>query len=206
MKIALDSETIEKLSARGLAAYVAVSIAWNTEATTAYLAGLVKAPTASMLEGLKELSMTAPEVVAKAPRNKWRCGTVESGAGVVLQNSDTRRTDFIDDLKKYWDHLNPEIPFSMNGKEGVAISRFLADHKSWSQGEWRVALKSRATSVVKHGAASRTEAIWVWVGKLDSYLAGPLNRFGRPVDGETDKTTDTRQRNREAVERAVAHA
>ena len=205
MKIALDSEIIDKLSARGITAYVAVSIAWNSEATTAYLAGLVKAQTGSMLEGLKELSMAAPELVAKAPKNKWRCGTVESGSGVVLQNLDPRRIEFIDDLKKYWDYLNPDVAFSMNGKEGVAISRFLSDHKEWDRPTWALALRHRIISIVKHQAAPRTEAIWVWVGKLGSYLSGPLDRYGKPAN-ETDKTTDIRKRNREAVDRAVANA
>jgi hypothetical protein len=207
MQVQLDSEKIEQLSARGILAYVAVSIAWNSEVTTAYLAGLVKAQTATMLEGLNELSMACPEIIARAPKKKsWRCGIVQAGDGVVLQNSDSRRADFIDDLKKYWDMLNAPEPFLFNGKDGVAVTRMLRDRPNWTTDDWRVALNNRYKSVKHYAHATRMQPFWIWLDRLPEYMEGPLNQFGKSANAERDKTTDVRQRNREAVERAISNA
>ena len=86
MEIILDSSIIEQLSSNGVLAYIAVKMADGTEATTAALAGLVRSKTGNMLDGLKDLAVAVPELVAKAPKNKWRCGVIKAGEGVVLQN------------------------------------------------------------------------------------------------------------------------
>lgn len=209
MEFTIDTSTIEKLSANGVLAYVAAKMADGTEATTAALAGLVRCRTGVMLDGIKELAVAVPELVAKAPKNRWRCGVVKAGEGVVLQNLESERYRvFIDDLKKYWDYLNPNLPFEMSGKDGVRIRRFLSDHRMWLHGDWGAALKNRIISIVKHGHDSRTRPLWTWVGQLDNYSAGPLDRFNKPVDGggKHGEAVTIRERNREAVATAVAHS
>ena len=182
MQISIDTAIIEKLSSKGVLAYLAVVMADGTEASTASLAGLVRCQTAVMLEGLKDLSVAAPELVAKA-KTKWRCGVVKSGDGVVLQNLESERYRiFVDDLKKYWDFLNPELPFEMGGKDGAQIRRFLSDHRQWLQADWRTALQHRKESV-RLGHAPRSQPLWTWVGRLDEYSAGPLDRWNKPVEG-----------------------
>lgn len=210
MEIILNSDLIEQLSSKGVLAYLAVSLAGATEATTAALAGLVKAQTGVISAGLKELTATAPELVARArnPKtgklnNKWCCGVIKAEEGTVLQNLDSERYRiFVDDLKKYWDYLNPEIPFSMNGKEGVAIRRFLSDHSRWERELWVKALKNRILSAVNFRSVIRTEPIWVWVGRLDDYAAGPINKFHKPAegDGKHGEAVAVQDRNREAAE------
>ena len=183
MEIILDSEIIDKLSANGVIAYLAVKMADGSVATTAALAGLVRCTTFSMLAGLKDLAVTVPELVAKAPKNKWRCGVVKAGNGVLLQNLESERYRvFVDDLKKYWDYLNPTLPFEMGGKDGIQIRRFLSDHRQWTQDDWRTALQNRKESV-RLGHASRSAPLWTWVGRLDEYSAGPLDRWNKPVEG-----------------------
>ncbi len=208
MQLILDSEIIDKLSSNGVLAYIAVKMAEGTEATTAALAGLVRSKTANMLDGLKDLAVAVPELVAKAPKNKWRCGVIKAGEGVVLQNLESERYRlFVDDLKKYWDYLNPALAFEMGGKDGVQIRRFLSDHRQWTQAEWCLALKNRIISVKQHSHASRTAPLWTWVGQLDNYAAGPLDRWNKPVEGGGNGKADTiQQRNREAVANAVTHA
>lgn len=212
MEVPIDTEVIEKLSANGVLAYVAVKIAEGTEATTAALAGLVRCKTGNMLDGLKDVAVAFPELVAKAPKHKWRCGTVKAGAGVVLQSLDSERyRAFVDDLKKYWDYLQEglrpgyELPFQMGGKDGTQIRQFLANHPDWIQSMWRVALNHRKTSVERYLVGSRTEPLWKWVGSLDNYAAGPLDRFGKPVEGSGNgKTFDREQRNRQGNEEYFA--
>ena len=204
--IQLENEVIEKLSSKGVLAYVAVLLADGTEASTAALAGLVRCQSGVMLEGLKELTVAVPERVVKA-KNKWRCGMVKAGDGVVVQNLDSERYRlFVDDLKKYWDFLNPTLPFSIGAKDGVQIRMFLADHREWTQENWLQALRNRVVSVVKYGNASRSQPIWVWVGRLGDYAAGYLNGYNRPVEGVDGKTEQIRDRNREAVASAIAHS
>ena len=164
----LETAIIERLTWRGILAYVAVSLAGHVEATTAALAGLVKAQTAVMLEGLKELADVAPETVEHAtvidkktgkPKKSstiWKCGgeTIAS----VVQNLDSNKYRLlVDDLKKYHDFLNPEIPFSMGGPDGTAIRQFLRDHQNWTPEQWRKCLHNRALSVARFGNGSRTE-------------------------------------------------
>ena len=209
MEVTIDTSIVEGLSSNGVLAYVAAKIADGTEATTAALAGLVRCRTGVMLEGIKELAVAAPELVAKAPKNKWRCGVVKAGDGVVLQNLDSERFRlFIDDLKKYHDFLNPQIPFEMGGKDGVQIRRFLSDHRQWTREDWLAALRHRVISVVNYGHASRSAPLWTWVGQLDNYSAGPLDRWNKPVEGggKHGEAATIRDRNREAVATAVAHS
>lgn len=214
MEIILNSDLIEQLSSKGVLAYLAVSLAGAREATTAALAGLVKAQTGVVSAGLKELTATAPELVARArnPKtgklnNKWCCGVIKAEEGTVLQNLDSERYRvFVDDLKKFWDFLNPTVPFSMSGRDGARIRQYLADHPQRIQDEWRRAFNHRKTSIIKYGQASRTAPIWIWIDRLDEYLACPLNQYNKSVEAENGKADTIQQSNREAVARAVANA
>lgn len=195
--IHLQEEILEKLSSRAITAYVAVSLAGNALCTTATLAGLVRSSTAVMLEGLKELIVETPEIVARDGKNKWKCGTGGSNGGVVLDSQ--RYRAFVDDLKNYWVFVNPTIPFNLSGPDGAAIRQFLRDHATWNQAEWVVALRFRAISVWNFGNGSRTEAFVRWVRRLGDYAAGPLNKFGKPVEGsESGKAIAIEQSNRQA--------
>lgn len=201
--IQLENELIDKLSNAGIIAYLAVSLADGSEATTAVLAGLVKARTNVMLDGLKELSVEAPEKVTLIPKTRtWRCGVIKSGDGVVVQNSESseRYRVFVDDLKKCWDFLNPQLDFSMNGKDGVQIRLFLKDHPRWTQQEWLTAFRHRAISIAKYKHASRTQPHWVWIGRLADYFEEPLNEYNRPVSGggKVGKAIGVEDANREA--------
>ncbi len=206
MEITLDTTIIEKLSSKGVLAYIAVVMADGTEASTASLAGLVRCQTAVMLEGLKELCVQAPERVGKSG-TKWRCGVVKAGGGEILQNLDSqseRRKAFIDDLKKYFEWANPGLSFTMIAMDGVAINRFLRLHKDWTQDMWRKALNNRAKSEVNHA-----QGLLSWVDRLAEYSASPLDRYGKPMvngGGRHGEAANVRERNREAVAIAVANA
>lgn len=179
--IKLHNDILEKLSHRGILAYVAVTLAGDATLTTATLAGSVKVGSAIMLEGLKELSVMTPEAVIQK-KNQWVCG-LGSGEEPVRNPDLDRFRALTEDLKKYWDFLNPELPFSMGGKDGVAIKQFLKDHMNWTQEMWRVALNNRKNSVVYFAHGSRTEAFFTWVRKLGDYFAGPQNSYNKPVEG-----------------------
>ena len=203
----LQSEIIEKLTWRGILAYVAVSLAGHAEATTAALAGLVKAASPIMREGLEELSVVAPTLCRKAPKNKWGCGEIKAGEGTVVQNLDcvdSRRKEFLDEVKKIYEWANPGVTFTMNSADGAAVSRFLKQYKDWDRLMWQRGLRNRFLSEV-----SKSQPLYMWLGKLVEYLDTPLDRYGKPMEnggGRHGETATVRQRNREAVEQAVAHA
>jgi len=208
MELTIDTSIIEQLSSNGVLAYIAVKIADGTEATTAALAGLVRCKTGNMLDGIKEVSVSVPELVAKVPKStKWRCGVVKSGDGVILQNLDSateRRIAFIDDLKKYFEWANPGTMFTMMAMDGMAVNRFLRIHKDWTQEMWRKALNNRGKSEVNHA-----QGLYAWVDKLAEYSAAPLDRYGKPMvngGGKHGEAASIRDRNREAVAAAVANA
>lgn len=194
----LDDAILRRLTSRGILAYVAVALAGNAEATTAALAGLVRCQTGIMLEGLKELTVEAPNAIRASRRGKWICGEVGASSIQLLDSS--RYKLLVDDLKRFWDFLNPGIPFSLGRTDGVAIRSFLSDHPLWTQEHWLTALRHRAKSVVMYGNGSRTESFGRWIRKLGDYAAGPLNSYGKPVEGINGKATLVQQGNRAAVQ------
>jgi len=203
----LQSEIIEKLTWRGLLAYVAVSLAGHAEASTAALAGLVKAQTPVVLEGLRELAEVAPTLCRKAPKNKWGCGEIKAGEGTVVQNLDcvdSRRKEFLDDVKRIYEWANKGLTFTMNSADGLAVKRFLRQYKDWDRPTWQQALRNRFLSEV-----STSQPLCMWLVRLVEYIDTPLDRYGKPMEnggGKHGETATVRQRNREAVERAVANA
>jgi hypothetical protein len=204
-KLNVENAIIEKLTWKGILAYIAVSLAGSTEATTAALAGLVRAQTAVMLEGLKELTDVAPETVYLAKRGKWKCGGESIEA--IVQNLDSNKYRvFVDDLSKYWKFLNPDIPFPMGGPDGTAIRQFLRDHQNWTPEQWRKCLHNRALSVARFGNGSRTESFVSWVRRLGDYAAGPMNAYNKPVEGsgKLGQTIATEAANRSAREIFIA--
>ena len=202
MQVCLDSEIIEKLSYKGVMAYVAVSLAGNVDATTAYLASLVKGQSSLVMEGLKELSEEAPELVGRLKKGRWHCGAwAATGMVPVEAEKVTRYASFIDDLKKYWDFLNPSFPFQMGGKDGVAIRRFLSDHPNWAREHWLEALRNRAKSPVV-----RSAPFFTWVERLSEFGSGPLNEFNKPQEGtgKHGQAAGVEESNRAARDAALA--
>jgi hypothetical protein len=210
LEIRLEKSIIDHLSSRGVLAYVAVKMADGAKATTAVLASLVHAQTGVMREGLTELSLAAPGLLIRE-KNTWLCGTVGAGQGQVLQLSASadRYRSFVDDLKRYWEAVNHGIipPFSMGKMDGHAIQGFLNDHREWTQDDWRAALNNRAVSVLKHQHDSRTAPLYTWVRGLAKYSGDVLDRFGKPVDGGSEKhgkVTSIQHGNREAGNEFIA--
>jgi hypothetical protein len=179
--VVLKQETIEKLTHRGIMAYVAVSLAGDVDASTSMLAGLVRVQPTVMLEGLKELAVAEFGMVRPGKKGRWLCGSPTAGVAVATTGTE-RFAAFVEDIKKYWDYLNPDLPFPMGGADGAAIRHFLADHKEWGQEHWRPALSNRARSPV-----SKSAPIYTWVRKLSEFAAEPLNEYNKPQEGTGKK-------------------
>ena len=204
--IEIDAGIISNMeSYRGTLAYVAVMVRGEGCWPTAHLAAAVGCQTAVMREGLEELSRLHPEAVRRKG-TEWVVGSGRpSTEGVqILESEAARRKDFLDDVKKYWDHKNPRVPFSMGAADGKAVAEFLKKNREWTRETWRVALRNLAKSEVNHA-----RPVYAWVRSLVEYTVTPLDRYGKPMlngGGKNGEAATIAQRNREAVERAVANA
>lgn len=89
---------------------------------------------------------------------------------------DPRFPEFVDSLKKYWDHKNQTIPFNFSGADGKELNRYLSSHPKTTLDDFRLCLRNRA----KSDDANHSQDIKFWIGKIQSYLASPLDRFGIP--------------------------
>ena len=121
-----------------------------------------------------------------------------------MESEAARRTDLIDLLKKYWDSRNQDVPFPFTAADGKAVAKFLKDHPEWGREIWLQALRNRYRSEVVH-----TQHIHTWIHRLGDFIHTPISQFGKPMlngGGKNGEAATTAQRNREAVERAVANA
>lgn len=200
--IQLNEKMIEKLGYKGVLAYVAVSYAGSGVYTAALLASTVQTTTTVMRDGLQELAVHHPLVVQWLQRDrKWKLGGEASEGGQIVEAESERRKNLIDDIKKFWEHLNPKLPFPFSGPDGVAVSMFLKRNREWTRGMWQTALNNRGKSVV-----NKSEPVYRWMSRLENYIGGPLDHFGKPMTnggGKLGKAIDVEQSNRAARE-AVA--
>lgn len=173
------SETIvENLSAKGVLAYVAVNVAGCGVYSTAALASAVHCSTAAMREGMQNLEDNHPEVVKWVKKEKkWFVGGMTNPVGAIQEQSE-RRQQFIEDLKKYWDHLNPNLAFSFGQITGTQVGLFLRRNPRWERKDWRQALNNRTRSE----GLVRTMPIASVVKSLEMYAAGPLDRYGKALE------------------------
>jgi hypothetical protein len=94
---------------------------------------------------------------------------------------DSRRRDFIEDLKAYWDHKNPQVKFTLNGAAARNLDLWLRQHPEMDRARFRRCLQSRAASPGLNHAA----AIHTWISRVHEYLAGPLDRYWQPATHRT---------------------
>lgn len=203
----IDREIVASLTYRGVLAYVAVLALGEGSWTSAQLAQAVSCNASLILEGLHELHTARPEIVGKQRGTKWPVGSgVASTEQVqILDSKAARRTAFLDDAKKIWEWANRGLLFTMGAADGIAVQRWLKQHPEVTQEQWRLCLKNRFTSekIVK------AQGMAFWVPRLLEYLEGRRDQYGNLMvngGGKLGEIITNRQRNREAIERAVANA
>lgn len=205
MGITLEAGILGNLTYRGVLAYVATQALGDGRWTTAQLAQAVNCNTSLMLIGMQELQFNG--LVDKPEKHKWTVSGTDTTAAErvqILDSAQSRRADFVDDLKKYFEFKNPQMAFTMGAADGQAVNNFLRSHKDWTQEMWRAALTNRAKSEVNH-----SQPLYLWVTRLAEYATAPLDRYGKPMangGGKHGKALETEQRNREAREAVVAGA
>jgi uncharacterized protein YdaU (DUF1376 family) len=87
------------------------------------------------------------------------------GMASEKRSADSRHTPFRCILAEYWNaknHASPEMPWQ--GRDGKALSDFLAASPNLSEIQFRQMLGNRAKSAVAHG-----DRVYLWIGNLTRY-------------------------------------
>jgi hypothetical protein len=201
--IQLNEKLIEKLTFKGVLAYVAVSYAGSGVYTTALLASAVQSTTGLMREGMGELAIHYPTIVQwLSQARRWQIGGAP-GSMEVLEEESVRRINLIDDISKYWTFLNPEVPFSFGAPDGNAVRQFLKRNRQWKREDWQKALNNRAKSVI-----NKSDPVYRWLVGLEAYASSPLDQYMKPMTnggGRAGKAIDLEQANSAARQAAIAN-
>lgn len=70
----------------------------------------------------------------------------------------------------------PKAPWT--SKDGKYLDRQIKANPSWGFETWRALIQARFRSEVTHG-----DPPWKWLLEISKYAQGPLDRFGKPIQG-----------------------
>jgi hypothetical protein len=94
----------------------------------------------------------------------------------------------------------------MGSADGAAVKRWLKQNKEVTREEWRRALGNR----YKSEGVVKTQALYLWIGRLLEYLEAPLDRYGKTmpngIGGKHGEALGREQGNYAARQSAVAAA
>src|ERR1700722_742464 len=120
------------------------------------------------------------------------------------RSADSRHTPFRSILAEYWsakNHASPEMPWQ--GRDGKALSDFLAASPNLNEMQFRQMLGNRAKSAVAHG-----DRVYLWIGNLTRYQE-EITVYNKPASaggGHASRAEINRNSVVSAVDRAIALA
>lgn len=132
-----------------------------------------------------------------------RRGTVKFKAKIA----DSRHVTFKAAIGTYWSSKNSNIEMPWDGQEGRALNLVLKAMPDLAIEQFENCLNNRAKSQVNHGERPSR-----WLQAITSYIAGPIDRFNRPINQEVsggktvsqNRTTERVDGNRRAIADAIA--
>ena len=126
------------------------------------------------------------------------------GMAFEKRSADARHTPFRSILAEYWsakNHASPEMPWQ--GRDGKALSDFLAASPNLSEMQFRQMLGNRARSAVAHG-----DRVYLWIGNLTRYQE-EITVYNKPASaggGHASRAEINRNSVVSAVDRAITLA
>ncbi len=126
------------------------------------------------------------------------------GMAFEKRSADSRHTPFRSILAEYWrakNHASPEMPWQ--GRDGKALSDFLAASPNLSEMQFRQMLGNRARSAVAHG-----DRVYLWIGNLTRYQE-EITVYNKPASaggGHASRAEINRNSVVNAVDRAITLA
>lgn len=92
-------------------------------------------------------------------------------------SSDTRHQVFKEAIQRYWDSKNQGLEMPWGPQEGKQLGMWLGQAPNTTIEQFTAFLRNRFKSEVNH-----TERPSRWIGSVTGYAAGPLDRFGKPLN------------------------
>jgi len=123
------------------------------------------------------------------------------GMAFEKRSADARHTPFRSILAEYWsakNHASPEMPWQ--GRDGKALSDFLAASPNLNEMQFRQMLGNRARSAVAHG-----DRVYLWIGNLTRYQE-EITVYNKPASaggGHASRAEINRNSVVSAVDRAL---
>ena len=90
----------------------------------------------------------------------------------------TRHAEFKAVILRYWEKKNPEIEMPWGPAEGRNLAMWLKESPNTTVEQFTRWMANRFNSKVVH-----TERPSRWIGNITSFANGPLNEFGKPLNG-----------------------
>lgn len=90
-----------------------------------------------------------------------------------------RHSEFKASILRYWESRNPSVEMPWGPSEGKNLSTWLKESPNTTVEQFTGWLRNRFKSEVNH-----TERPSRWIGNVTAFANGPIDRFGKPLQGE----------------------
>ena len=102
----------------------------------------------------------------------------KSARGAKTEAAKSRHAEFKSAISRYWESKNPGIEMPWGPAEGKNLEMWLREAPTTTLDQFKGFLRNRYKSEVNH-----TERPSRWIGSVTGYANGPLDRFGKPLNG-----------------------
>jgi phage replication O-like protein O len=154
--------------------------------------------------GRGETNSQNPEMISPTKQTNTK-PTIKTDVSPAA--TDTRRKDFIDDLKGYREHLTGAGTFQPTARDFKNLDAWMREHPKVDRELFRCCLNHRVQSVNAE-QLNGAEEIYRWIARILEFSEGPLDRFNKPLDpskgGNHGTNRPTEQEARRGTSAAVA--
>jgi len=102
----------------------------------------------------------------------------ESKPSFRTHSADGRHAKFRELFTQFWNFLNPGIEMPWDGGEAKQLASLLSANPGLTDDMLRLCLENRAHSVVNRSERPRS-----WIARVTDFASGPLDKFGKPLQG-----------------------
>jgi hypothetical protein len=116
---------------------------------------------------------------------RWQMAAMKPASAPKLTKPepDPRHNPIQQKITSLWITKNPNVPTApWAGREAGTLAQFLKSHKQWKLDTILTCVNHRFESDTNHSERPGT-----WLSELDSYLSGPLDKYGKLKNGTNGK-------------------
>lgn len=108
---------------------------------------------------------------------------------------DPRFTPFRDEIARYWELTNPNVPMPWDGSEAKRLNEWLKACPTLTLANLQTMLDNRSRSDIVQSHRPRT-----WIQSLTDYANGPVDRYGKPINARPSEASAGSMRSRDKLE------